>query len=616
MPIQKKKFKSKVLAIFFLISLLPVLIIAASNIYLVIKTRQQSIVELQNLAMENLSEKITKYLNQKSEGLNLVVSGDIESINDLPINNLYFLLFNSFNHSRPNSLEFIDENGFIIAKANGAFSFLYNKDYLAKYNDDEILFQDNNGGFVKKTDLKIFSQIESNVTESIDYKKAISGEDFFGQLEFIDNVPVMRLATQIRNKDNKIIGVVSAEVSLAQADKLIADIVLGGEGYLYLIEKSGNVIASGNGRVVEVGDNLLDIPRVKDFANDKNDGIKFTRNLANREVVFSGLHIKTLDWHIFSEWPVKDAFNVIGNILYGSFFASFGILILIIIMASYFTSKIVKPIKILSRGAKEISDGNLDCEIELKTNDEFEVLGGRFNKMIAVLKENRKLRDEFVFIAAHELRTPVTAIRGYLSMVLEGTFGKVPEKIKENLIIVNKSNDRLVRLVQDLLEVARSEAGKMKIEMKKINISRQINDVAEELKSLALEKNIKINYSRAKDFFVFSDEYKLKEVLINIIGNAIKYTVSNGSIDVSHKIKDGFLITRVKDHGIGMNKEQMEKLFTKFYRVQTDVTAKIEGTGLGLFICKEIIERMDGKVWVESEAGKGSVFTFSLKLKP
>ncbi len=615
MPIQKKKFKSKVLAIFFLISLLPVLIIAASNIYLVIKTRQQSIVELQNLAMENLSEKITKYLNQKSEGLNLVVSGDIESINDLPINNLYFLLFNSFNHSRPNSLEFIDENGFIIAKANGASSFLYNKDYLAKYNDDEILFQDNNGGFVKKTDLKIFSQIESNVTESIDYKKAISGEDFFGQLEFIDNVPVMRLATQIRNKDNKIIGVVSAEVSLAQADKLIADIVLGSEGYLYLIEKSGNVIASGNGRVVEVGDNLLDIPRVKDFANDKNDGIKFTRNLANREVVFSGLHIKTLDWHIFSEWPVKDAFNVIGNILYGSFFASFGILILIIIMASYFTSKIVKPIKILSRGAKEISDGNLDCEIELKTNDEFEVLGGRFNKMIAVLKENRKLRDEFVFIAAHELRTPVTAIRGYLSMVLEGTFGKVPEKIKENLIIVNKSNDRLVRLVQDLLEVARSEAGKMKIEMKKINISRQINDVAEELKSLALEKNIKINYSRAKDFFVFSDEYKLKEVLINIIGNAIKYTVSNGSIDVSHKIKDGFLITRVKDHGIGMNKEQMEKLFTKFYRVQTDVTAKIEGTGLGLFICKEIIERMDGKIWVESEAGKGSVFSFSLKMK-
>ena len=130
-----------------------------------------------------------------------------------------------------------------------------------------------------------------------------------------------------------------------------------------------------------------------------------------------------------------------------------------------------------------------------------------------------------------------------------------------------------------------------------------------------MEKNIKINYSCEKDFIVLSDEYKLSEVLVNIIGNAIKYTVDNGSIDISHKIKDGFLITRVKDHGIGMNDEQMKKLFTKFYRVQTDVTAKIEGTGLGLFICKEIIERMNGKVWVESGEGKGSVFSFSLKLK-
>ena len=614
MPIQKKKFKTKILVIFFLISLLPVLIIAVSNIYLVIKTRQQSIVELQGLAMENLSEKITKYLNQRAEGLNLVVSGDIKSINDLPINNLYFLLFNSFNHSQPNSLEFIDENGFIVAKTDNNAFFSYNENYLTKYSDDEILFQNNNGDFVKKEYLETFSQIESNVTESIDYKKAITGEDFFGPLEFVENIPAMRLATQIRNKNNEIIGVVSAEISLAQANKLIEDIALGHDGYLYLIEKSGGVIASGNEHVVKVGDNLFDIPRISNFTVNKNNGIEFTRNLANKEVVFSGLHIKKLDWYIFNEWPIKDAFSVIGNILYGSFFVSLGILVLIIIVASYFTGKIVKPIKILSSGAKKISEGNLDYQIELKTNDEFEILGEQFNNMITVLKDNRKLRDEFVFIAAHELRTPVTAIRGYLSMVLEGTFGKVPEKIKENLVIANKSNDRLVQLVQDLLEVARSEAGKMKIEMKEVNISQQINAVIKELESLSLEKNIKINYACEKDFIVLSDEYKLSEVLVNIIGNAIKYTIDNGNIDIDHKIKDGFLITRVKDHGIGMSKEQMKQLFTKFYRVQTDVTKKIEGTGLGLFICKEIIKRMDGKIWAESEEGKSSVFSFSLKL--
>ncbi|MCK5320618.1 HAMP domain-containing histidine kinase, partial [Candidatus Parcubacteria bacterium] len=167
----------------------------------------------------------------------------------------------------------------------------------------------------------------------------------------------------------------------------------------------------------------------------------------------------------------------------------------------------------------------------------------------------------------------------------------------------------------DLLEVARSEAGKMKIEMKEVDIGERINMVIKELESLAREKNIKMNYSCEKDFIVLSDEYKLSEVLVNIIGNAIKYTIDNGSIDISHSQKDGFLITRVKDHGIGMDKEQMEKLFTKFYRVQTDVTTKIEGTGLGLFICKEIIERMNGSIWVESEAGRGSIFCFSLKMK-
>lgn len=337
--------------------------------------------------------------------------------------------------------------------------------------------------------------------------------------------------------------------------------------------------------------------------------------LSFKEAVFSGLHIKALDWYVFSEWPVKDAFGLIGNILYGSFFATIVILIFIIVIASYFTNKIVKPIKVLSGGAKEISEGNLDHEIVLKTGDEFEALGGQFNNMIKVLKDNRKLRDEFVFIAAHELRTPVTAIRGYLSMVLEDTFGKVPEKIKENLIIANKSNDRLVQLVQDLLEVARSEAGKMKIETKAVNIKERVNTVIKELKSLSLKKNIKINYFCEKDFIVLADEYKLSEVLVNIIGNAIKYTVDNGSIDINHEIKDGFLITNIKDHGIGMSEKQMKKLFTKFYRVQTDVTAKIEGTGLGLFICKEIIERMNGEIWVESEEGKGSVFSFSLKSK-
>ena len=225
-----------------------------------------------------------------------------------------------------------------------------------------------------------------------------------------------------------------------------------------------------------------------------------------------------------------------------------------------------------------------------------------------------RLKDEFVFIAAHELRTPVTAIKGYVSMILEDSFGEVPEKIRENLMVVNSSNDRLVQLVQDLLQVARSDAGKMKVEMTELDIVKNIKHVIQEIKSLADKKGIELVYTEENSIQVQADTYKLKEVLINIIGNAIKYTLDNGSIEIEHEEKDGMLITKIKDHGMGMTQEEVNNLFQKFYRVQNSDTAKIEGTGLGLFICKEIIERMGGKIWVESKKGEGSVFSFSLKV--
>ena len=276
--------------------------------------------------------------------------------------------------------------------------------------------------------------------------------------------------------------------------------------------------------------------------------------------------------------------------------------------------QIVRPIEIIENGAKQIAKGKLDLHLNLKTGDEFETLGNNFNDMAKALAENQKLKDEFVFIAAHELRTPVTAIKGYLSMILDNNFGKVPEKIKEPLKITEAANQRLVQLVQDLLEVARSDAGRMQIKLSPLTIGEQVNTVIKELESLAKQKNITINYKSELSVKVLADDYKIKEVLINLIGNAIKYTLNGGGIEISHEIKNNLLTTHIKDHGIGMSEDNLKKLFSKFFRVESEQTAKIEGTGLGLFICKQIIERMEGTIEVESEAGKGSTFSFSLKL--
>ena len=603
---------------------MPLFIVSLSNLYLVIKTRQQNILEIQNLAIENAQEKINKYLNEKSEGLNLVVTAtgqsqyQLRSIRQMPANNIYFLLNNAYNSSQPNAMDFIDKDGYIIVKINNNGSIAFNRDYLNQFGD-EVLYTDQDNREYTRKDVQIISQLESDIRTSEDYLAAIKGEQYFGALEFVNNRPMMRMAAQIRNENDEIIGVVSAEIGLTEVSVITENITLGNEGYLYTAAKNGQVIASGHTEFAKVGENLLDIPLVNQVVNQKQalglEEYETYNDNSGQKVVFAGQPMNEVDWFVFSQWPNQDAFSVINNILMWSIIIAGLTLLLIIIFGAYFARQIIRPINILTKGAKEISQGNLEYQLKLKTNDEFEVLGEKFNDMIKVLKENRKLRDAFVFIAAHELRTPVTAIRGYISMILEETFGKVPEKIKENLLIVNHSNDRLVQLVQDLLEVARSEAGKMKIDMKENDISASIKIIMDELKSLSEKKGIELIYNKPeKEIKVLADSYKLNEVITNLAGNAIKYTLDKGSIEISHEEQGDMLITHIKDHGMGMSEENMKKLFSKFYRVQTEETNNIEGTGLGLFICKEIIERMNGKIWVKSKVGEGSTFSFSLKL--
>jgi len=610
------KFKAKVLLIFILISSIPLLVISFGNLYLVIHSRESEIVDQQKLAMENASAKIGKYLQEKFDGLNLVISAPMKSVSDLHVNDLDFLLLNSFNVSAPLSLDFINPEGEIVARINKERQAQYAKDFILKHSSSTLFYKNLDQEKVLRSAIRGISALEANVAKSPDFLEAIKGENYFGPLEFSDSKPVVRLATQIRNQSGDIIGVVSAEVSLSDMDTIINEVILGEEGYLYVLDKDGRVLASGNRRIANIGMSLLDIPFVREAMNNVIEEYEFVtyHNALDKKVVFSDLEIKDIGWRIFSEWPITDAFSVISNLLGLSIAITVVSLILVIILAIILSGQIVKPINKLIKGAQEISKGNFDHKMNLKTNDEFMILNDKFNEMIEVLKENQKLKDEFVFIAAHELRTPVTAIKGYVSMILEDSFGEVPEKIRENLMVVNSSNDRLVQLVQDLLQVARSDAGKMKVEMTELDIVKNIKHVIQEIKSLADKKGIELVYTEENSIQVQADTYKLKEVLINIIGNAIKYTLDNGSIEIEHEEKDGMLITKIKDHGMGMTQEEVNNLFQKFYRVQNSDTAKIEGTGLGLFICKEIIERMGGKIWVESKKGEGSVFSFSLKV--
>jgi signal transduction histidine kinase len=294
------------------------------------------------------------------------------------------------------------------------------------------------------------------------------------------------------------------------------------------------------------------------------------------------------------------------NVLFGS--------LIILILSILLARQISKPIEDLAQKAILISKGQLDQKIKIKTNDELEELGASFNKMIAGLRDIQKLKDEFVFIAAHELRAPVTVIRGYLSMALGGDFGQLSAELESVLRKVNNVNEQLVQLVNDLLTMAQAEAGRTTIHLDKVDLVKVTEQIVDTLKAWAQTAQIKLIYEKPPHSLeVMADENKLTEILNNFGSNAIKYNRPEGTVTIRHEERGDEIVTMIQDNGFGLSQEELPHLFEKFYRAKNDDTKKIQGTGLGLFIVKQLIEKMGGKVWVESERGKGSTFSFSLK---
>ena len=229
------------------------------------------------------------------------------------------------------------------------------------------------------------------------------------------------------------------------------------------------------------------------------------------------------------------------------------------------------------------------------------------------LKRLHELRNEFVFIAAHELRAPTTVIKGYISMILEGDTGVITHKTKGFLQEADKANQQLLQLVSDLLEIARSEAQRIEIKVTPIDLEESVASVLSEIQSLTGEKHISVLYNRSRDSHtVLADTTRVKEIMMNLVTNAIKYNRKEGTITVTHEVRDREIITHVQDTGFGMPAREQNKIFEKFYRTTTARKSGEQGTGLGLFITKELIERMGGKIWFQSKEGEGSIFSFSL----
>jgi len=227
-----------------------------------------------------------------------------------------------------------------------------------------------------------------------------------------------------------------------------------------------------------------------------------------------------------------------------------------------------------------------------------------------------KAKSEFLSIASHQLRTPLTGIKGYLSMILEGDFGNVPANIKNIIEEVFQNTDRLTRLVNIFLNVSRIESGKFEMVKKDADMIQIIEGVISTLELTAKKKKLDIIFHKPKKLIpmINIDKEKVQDVLLNLVDNAIKYT-PKGKVEISvEKIGEALQIT-VKDTGIGINKGEDKELFKKFVRGEGSAQINTGGSGLGLFIAKKIVEAHEGKIWAESAGkGMGSSFIFTLPM--
>jgi len=277
-----------------------------------------------------------------------------------------------------------------------------------------------------------------------------------------------------------------------------------------------------------------------------------------------------------------------------------------------FAHFMTEPIKILSQSAEVVGSGDLNHKVKILRRDELGSLANHFNVMIEKLKELDEMKKDFVSAVTHELRSPLAAIETYVNLLLS----KNPDYETENFLRIKKNVARLRNFINDLLDTAKIEKGKMEIIRMPFDLSMAARDVVDLFKPLAEEKKITLSYEGLETARVNADEDRIKQVITNLVSNALKFTPEGGKISIRLTRPDGKseFIVSVSDTGIGIPPEYHDKIFAKFEQVKgvRRIVKGPKGTGLGLSIAKGIVELHNGRIWLESELNKGTTFYFTL----
>lgn len=432
----------------------------------------------------------------------------------------------------------------------------------------------------------------------------------------IANTTSSVLSSRIQTDASGSIAMICSNLSMI-SDAISADI--------YITDTSGNIILcndvitqnysiSNNGRCslhggYTIPQEVIDEAKKGDyFAKTTLNGVYMKKQLVAAEPVKVGEETAAV---VFAVAPMTAGFtNYAMNILKMFIFACLMAFSVGFIAVYFLTASLIKPLHDMSEATKAYAEGDFGPRVKVKGDDELAELVRAFNKMASDLSLLESSRRSFVANVSHELKTPMTTIGGFIDGILDGT---IPEsQQKHYLSIVSDETKRLSRLVTAMLNMSKIEAGELKLNPKAFDISAEIFNVLLSFEQIIERKHIEISgLDRLHSVTVTADEDMIHQVIYNLVDNAVKFT-ENGTISVFADDDENATLIKVVNTGAGISSEEREKIFERFYKVDKSRSYDVKGAGLGLYICKTIVEMHGGSIGCNSEEGKYTEFWFTI----
>ncbi len=272
---------------------------------------------------------------------------------------------------------------------------------------------------------------------------------------------------------------------------------------------------------------------------------------------------------------------------------------LAVLLSIIFSRRLTNPIKRLASAARAISEGNFKSRVNVLGNDEISELSATFNKMSKTLEMQESLRKKLISNTAHELRTPLGAIRGELEGMIDGV---IPMD-KEHLQSLYEETGRLKNILEGIEELSQAQASALSLRKQQIELKPFLESILDRFGKLFFDKGISAEFRCGEELMIYADPDRLSQIVINLLSNALKATETGGKVWISAGVKDSYAFVKVGDTGRGIKEEDLPFIFERFYRTSG------AGLGLGLAIVKELVDAHEGKIEVKSEYGKGAVFT-------